>query len=322
MIMSRIKRHIDGRAWGLVLAGMLLCGGAVAQVAWRATLDSTALLIGDQTELRLSLRYKVGDEVRWPSEYLLGTGIEVVAIAPADTTVEAQYRTVVQPITITSFDSGRVAIAPVPVEIRGAGQDSFRVLYTAPLYVDVSWVALSDSAKLKPIKDIYPEPLEWTDHLGLILVILAIVAAALVIGWLVKRPQLQVGEVPPASPHEVALAALAEMAVRKPWENGQGKAFQSALTEVLRRYLEGRFEVRALEQTTPDILTALAEQGLPEAEYRGLSELLHLADMVKFARADLSYAEHQNTLAQVQAFVERTKPVEATTEADNDSTLS
>lgn len=295
---------------GIVL-GTAMATTSHAQVAWRASIDTTTLTIGDQTTLRLSLRHKASDEVRFTEDYDLGSSVEIVKAGPADTTTTAQYRTIVQPITVTSFDSGRVTIPPLPVRIRSVDSDSFRVYYTEPLAIEVRWVEVSDSSQILPIKPIYAEPLNWEDHARLLLTLVGIFVAIGIIWWLVRKPQLKVREIeppaPPLPPHEIALAALAALAQQRPWESGDAKAYQTQLTDILRRYLQGRYAINALEMTTPEILAALERQGVTQAECLRLQELLHTADMVKFAKAAPPISVHAQALTQVQDFVRRTQ---------------
>lgn len=298
-----------------ILGGLMLGGAsrAHAQVAWRATTDTSRLLIGDQTTLRLSLRHKVTDEVRWPEAYDLGPSVEVVNVLKADTTITAQYRTIVQPITVTSFDSGRVAIAPVPIRIRTAGADSFEVRYTEPVPLEVHWVAISDTSEIRPIKPIYAEGRNWEDHAQLALTILAILAAIGLIWWLVRKPARPASEdtppPPPLPPHVVALAALEELERLRPWERGEVKAFQTQLSDILRAYVQGRYQVPALECTTPEIIDALAQQAVERELQQQLQSLLHTADMVKFAKATPPIHTHHEALEQARAWVQRTQPI-------------
>lgn len=298
-----------------ILSGLILGGASPsrAQVAWRAMADTSQLLIGDQTTLRLSLRHKATDEVSWPEAYDLGPGVEVVKVLKADTTITAQYRTIVQPITVTSFDSGRVTIAPVPIRIGAAGADSFDVHYTEPVPLEVHWVAISDTSEIRPIKPIYAEGRNWEDHAQLTLTILAILAAIGLIWWLVRKPARPVSEdtppPPPLPPHVVALAALEELDRLRPWERGEAKAFQTQLSNILRAYVQGRYQVPALECTTPEIIGALAQQAVTSELQQQLQALLHTADMVKFAKAMPPTHTHHEALIQARAWVQRTQPI-------------
>jgi len=77
---------------------------------------------------------------------------------------------------------------------------------------------------------------------------------------------------------------------------GEFKQFYTLVTDAVRRYLEARFGVEALDRTTHELLGDLARRGL---EVDGLAALLDEADLVKFAkyRPDEACAEGAMSLA-------------------------
>ena len=60
--------------------------------------------------------------------------------------------------------------------------------------------------------------------------------------------------------------------------------YYSELSDVMREYLEKRFQVKAQEQTTDEILGSLANKELPQESRTLLRQILTLADLVKFAK--------------------------------------
>ena len=103
-------------------------------------------------------------------------------------------------------------------------------------------------------------------------------------------------------PHERALAQLDALARA---DAPDDKAYYSALDRILRTYLEGRYELPALERTTAEVTRLMRARGLP---VEGLPALLDEVDLVKFARAELPAARRSESLARVRAFVEATRP--------------
>jgi hypothetical protein len=76
---------------------------------------------------------------------------------------------------------------------------------------------------------------------------------------------------------------------------------------IIRTYLEARYGIPALENTTEEILSALRSKWLTSSNNKLLMEILTLADLVKFARAEPSSEVHSSTLQQAKVFVESTK---------------
>jgi hypothetical protein len=126
---------------------------------------------------------------------------------------------------------------------------------------------------------------------------LAAVAAAVALLWVSRRnrrraPLAAPAAAPPDPPHLRALARLREIR-----ERGADPAAASA---VVRDYLAERFDVRAAERTTEELLDAP-----PLAAHRdALAAVLVPCDLVKFAGARPSPPERARLLDAAEAFVE------------------
>ena len=122
---------------------------------------------------------------------------------------------------------------------------------------------------------------------------------------------------PPLPPHIVAIAALEALQNQKLWQNNKHKEYYSALTDILRTYLDGRFEVGAMEMTTDEILEAIKSIDLPKKLEMDVVNLLRDADLVKFAKAMPDASENESAFSKVYYFVEETKPVEQTEDEED-----
>lgn len=133
--------------------------------------------------------------------------------------------------------------------------------------------------------------------------------------WYIRNKwQGRVREVKPAPklpPHVIAIKALDELRNRKLWQNGKHKLYYSTLTEILRLYIEGRWEVGALEMTTDEIITALRDVDIKHDSRSNLVAILRTADMVKFAKALPDSEENEQLFDYAYYFVENTKSVDA-----------
>lgn len=115
----------------------------------------------------------------------------------------------------------------------------------------------------------------------------------------------------PARPcWETALEALAQLAARDYIEQRRVKIFYSELSDILRRYIEARFQIAAPEMTTEEFLGSLRQSlNFDAAQRRLLEEFLTACDMVKFARAEVDAAHMQAGFDEVRDFVQATKEV-------------
>ena len=125
------------------------------------------------------------------------------------------------------------------------------------------------------IKGFVPVPYSWwwLAWVGLLLVlVLAFVR------WRKRRkPATVTTPVIQPSPFELALAALQRLRQDSP----PVEQFYTRLSDIVRRYIEGQFGLRAPERTTEEFL---AEATLPAQHMTLLSSFLQESDLVKFAR--------------------------------------
>ena len=87
------------------------------------------------------------------------------------------------------------------------------------------------------------------------------------------------------------------------------------LSSIVRAYIEERFRVRALEQTSEEILEAGAVRALPTEPAAHLRTMLVRADLVKFAKYQPAREEHDASLASAKSFVAQTTPHDGATPA-------
>jgi hypothetical protein len=91
------------------------------------------------------------------------------------------------------------------------------------------------------------------------------------------------------------------------------KQYYSSISETIRLYIEERFNVRALESTTDEIMTAFRSQVIDAQSKEKLQQLLTLSDLVKFAKQFPIENEHLFTLQNAFDFVNGTKREEEIT---------
>jgi hypothetical protein len=119
-------------------------------------------------------------------------------------------------------------------------------------------------------------------------------------GHLLKSPE-------PLKPaHEVALAGIEALLAEHLLEKGEIKVFYSRLSEIIRRYIENRFYVLALEETSTEILTELETQALDKETYTLLRDFLELSDLVKFAKYVPAESENVRCIEMAKQFISDT----------------
>ncbi|TSA28407.1 MAG: hypothetical protein D4R67_03910 [Bacteroidetes bacterium] len=280
-----------------------------------AALDTNNMLIGDQVGLTLQFTGPAGVQVLWPSipDTVLGK-IDVLLRDRIDTTLSetGTTTTLTQRLLLTSFDTGFYVIPPIPFYFRELPDTTIRVAETRHHFLAVHTLAVDTTKPIKPIKGPHRAPITFREILPWILIGLAAAGIiAFIVYYLIKRrkkePVFRFRQRVQLKPHEIALQEMEKLRIKKLWQQGKIKEYYSELTEIVRRYIEDRFLVPALESTSAEILHDLLE--LPEISrevWDQLGKLLMLADMVKFAKEKPLPEQNEESLERGIQFVNQT----------------
>ena len=278
-----------------------------------ATLDSTTLFIGDQTDLHLRAIGEVGEQVAMPVlDKELIPGVEIVDRTIVDTISlkdgRVQYD---QYLTVTSFEDSLFYIAPLPF-VSGddtVWSDGLTLNVVQPFEMDTTDMAITD------IKGVYKAPIWWWGIFRWVLLAFLLagvgVAGYYLITYLQRRKLEEAGNEVVTEPlrpaEEVALEKLDAIKEKKIWQQGQVKEYYTQLTDVVREYIARRFEVSSVEQTSDetlrDIRPLLSER---KDLYDQLRKMLTLADLVKFAKWSTTPDENELSLRNAYTFVKET----------------
>lgn len=290
----------------LVICGMLLSMTVVAQP--KLSVDKTGLRIGDQVKATITVDLSGGKE--WiQTEHIWPDSSKALEVVQGPVWQKDNPAAVSISWMVAVFDTGWVRIPPLPVVLSSG--DHTDTLYTNDIPLKVEPVQ-PDSTGLAQIKDIYHQPFSLGYYKKYIphLLIGALLIVALIY-WLKQRKNKKEPPVPvaiPLQPHEWAEQALRELEEQKLWQRGEVKEHYSGLTGILREYLERRFGIHAREQTSDEILEQLRHQQLSQALLTDTEQLLSVADLIKFAKADPGMDIHAYTIGRVRQFVAETTP--------------
>jgi hypothetical protein len=140
------------------------------------------------------------------------------------------------------------------------------------------------------------EPVVWA--------LIALVAAALILIGRELRRRRPTVRLPP---DELARQALRDIADQGLPGLGEIERFHRLVCDVLRRYLELRFDYPVTRQTTVEFLETMRRSPrLTESQQGLLREVLRQCDLAKFARALPSEAECDHLLASARRLVDET----------------
>jgi hypothetical protein len=181
---------------------------------------------------------------------------------------------------------------------------------TEPIEVEVTSLLSKDPnwkpeiADIEPVMDMPRQygPLWW--WVG------GCAAAAIAVGaYLVLRKKNGKGFAAVMIPaHEVAYQRLRELVAQDLVAQGMIKEFYERISNILRHYIEDRFDLRAPERTTEEFLFELGSSSALESQDKErLREFMTHCDLVKFAKFQPDAAQIQRTFDLVKEFIEKTR---------------
>ena len=162
--------------------------------------------------------------------------------------------------------------------------------------------------QLRDIKDILPLEHAWPWWVWVAAAVLLFGAALICIFLL--RSRKKTVSAPAMPPEQAALAELQQL--HGLIQQQEGKQFAIAIADILRRYIESRFQVKAPSLTTREFFLHVTDPDivLPQELSRNvelLTTLLQHCDMAKFACTPPTGEEMEDMLAQASAFIGATR---------------
>lgn len=274
------------------------------------SVDTTVVTLGDRITFRVDVDHSADAEVAWPDSLDLSPFQVVGArLAPPRTAGDAARSSMT--LTLTVFELGDLELPSFDVEVLGPGGEG-TTLSTNPYGIQVVSVGLDEGGDIRNVRGPLSIPLS---PLRIFLVALVVVLVAAIVVWVSKRMkpgELEGSGTMPAEhyrpPHEVALEQLDRLDSSPMLERGEVKEFHIRVSEIIRTYIEGRFQVPALEMTTFDTVDGMDRAGVDPNLIDRFREFLDRCDLVKFAKHRPPSEVCQETLALGRELVETTIP--------------
>lgn len=298
------------------LAGLLLLAGVSCRekpfsgedYAIELVLSTNSIRVGDPIVAMLKVAHPASARVQWPAmaqERAVVIREQGQEIQPLD----KDRALTTERLVFTSLEVGAHSLSTGLVTFALAdGTTHSEPFPTAGFEVVSSLSSTNDT--LRDIKGMA----RWPAALPRWIWVLALVAVlALLLGWLaartLARPRTILHYPPPTPPHEVALRALRALQERGYIERGESEPFYVELSAIIRHYIEGRFGLRAPEQTTEEFIRDASSSGrLQPAHQELVREFLEHSDLVKFARFRPEAPQMRDAFAAAERLVRETIP--------------
>ncbi len=278
-----------------------------------ASIDTNKVLIGDHLHLQLSIISDFNSKVLFPPlKDTIIQGFEIIEYGKIKIDTQDKHLNYSQNFTLISFDSGSYTIP----SIQFYNSDSVLLAETQAISISVNTLNVDTTQAIKDIKPPLSVFLTWQEiYPYLIIGISAALIIALII-FLIKRIKftkhglVNEKQKPTIPAHIIALEALEKLRLKKLWQQGELKQYYSELTDILRIYLENRWNIQAMEMVSNEIIDALNLQHINQELIEKINTTLFHADLVKFAKGETLSNENQISFDNVLLFVQTTALIE------------
>ena len=283
----------------------------MAQVSVEAKIDSLEMVIGQQTDVTVTVTAKEGDQVEFPNFKPLQQiipGVEIVESGPMTTSGKSDGSCLFQRnYTLTSFDGKLYYLPPFAVKVNGKEYKS-KSLALKVLEIEVDTTNVD---KFFGPKDVQDNPFSWQEWsvifwLSLIMLAMISITYYLYLRLRDNKPIVaKIRIIKRLLPHQKAMKEIEAIKADKMVMSENQKEYYTKLTDTLRKYIEERYGFRAMEMTSSEIIDRLTEtqdsQALDE-----LRLLFNTADLVKFAKYSTLINENDMNLVNAIEFINKT----------------
>ena len=295
----------------MMSAFSIRCDAQAVSLKGRINVDT--ILVGQPFDYQLLLTVPKDYNVDWKRfGDTLSKSIEIIKEGELTTTPVENSDNVLmkQQLTLTTFDTGYVYVPEIDIYYSKSLQDSVRYkLHTMEKELYVKTVAVDTTQAFLPINGVMKQYITAKEVLPWAAIVIAVVGILYLIYYLQKnrkatKPVVVEKKKPKIPAIVTARAKLADMKDNELWNSLQVKDYYTDLTDIAREYLEGQFEIDAVEMTTDEIMKEVNALNLQEFVKMKLQDTLITADLVKFAKASPSKDENEQSFKDINLFVE------------------
>lgn len=285
---------------------------ANGKISLEARVDKNKIKIGDLIQYSIIVARDENVNVEMPD---LGANLGAFEIRNYnDLDPEKENGEIIQrrEYTISTYDVGDYEIPPVTVRYSVGKDTVWKELTTETIKITVESLKPSEAGDIRDIKPPLEIELDWMRIMRFVVAGLIIVLIGILIFFYFKRRKegkslLPHREKPKRPPHEIALEELEQLLQEQLLEKGEIKQFYIRISEIIRRYVEGRFFIVAIEMTTAQLIDTMIEAEVEKEDVQLVEDFLMQCDLVKFAKYIPTSEEHQKVIDQAFEIVNKTK---------------
>lgn len=273
-----------------------------------AAVDKTSIQIGDKITYAITVKAKKNIEVEFPQ--ILPENLAGFAIKDFGSWQKGLFgkKTIKQWYLLDTYVSGEHIIPATLIKYRARGQTDWRELSVNEVKLEVKSV-LDNASNRADIRDIRgPKSFASRAWFYVLITLFTLLIIGGVSTFVILRKKKEESKKPPIPAHIIAYEALTALERKDYIRRGLTQAYYTELSDIVRHYLENRFNIRAPEMTTEEFLTKVKEDSTLTLEQKGLlRDFLTACDLVKFAKHQPAEQEASLSFASAKKLIDQTK---------------
>lgn len=294
-----------------IIIFLLLTGSIYAQdFRVRAKADTNLYLVGDYINLTYRVEYRDGVKYSMPSIGDSLTELTFIKELPVQNYDRDDLLIDEYTYVFSKYDSAGVVVPSIKFSYTDK-EGNVKTSFSNEVAFDVKTIEVNTQEDIQDVKSPLRIPLDWLAILIYLLILIIVIAA----GYFAYQKYIKKKEegvlakpVIQIPPHEIALKALRSLEEQKLWQQGKIKDYHSEITDIIRRYFEGRFNFLAMEMPSSDVLRNLKKVNNDEV-YKIAESFFNNADLVKFAKFQPMPSINEQMMKQAYEIVDSTKEV-------------
>lgn len=277
-----------------------------------ARADRERIRVGDPLIYVVAAVIPPGGVIAWPSQgnelgsfEILGLTRKGPVSGPDGTSADTLV------YTLTGYTPGAQAIPPFTV---ACNLPNGAMLSATADSIPIAIISVieDEAADIRDLKSPVEVPADTPWYVWAAIAAAAAIIALTAIYFYRRRQPRQPSETPTVavarSPYEIALEEFDRLDNAQLLAQGSVKQHYTAVSDILRRYIGGRYGVMAMEVTTRELLAELDERQIRFESRHDIARLLEVCDLVKFAKYIPDEEQQTHSIDDGRAIVEATKP--------------
>ncbi|MDQ7817175.1 MAG: hypothetical protein RDU14_09170 [Melioribacteraceae bacterium] len=274
--------------------------------------DTSSYMVGDYINYTLEIKHDKYFAVYVPSIKDSIKVLDFIRAFPVDKKSVGKNVIEYHKFIFSKYDSGKVEIPPIQIEYTKHQSGNKHFISTNPLSLVVRTLAVNTQEDIKDVKEPVKLPLNWLLFIAMVILIVGLLIGSYYIykfykkkkeGIILQEPEIKI------PPHEIALQQLHLLEEKKLWQQGLIKEYHSEITGIVRQYFEVRFNIRALEMTSAEILGVLSYIEEGKAIVETANSFFSNADLVKFAKFQPIPSVNEEMMSQAYQIIKDTIPI-------------